>query len=70
MRDTGVKHVSTMALVVTSSHGASVGKTTGSGVLLHIAGDAAQPPDQPKGQIVARARLTLLPGLIVLEEVR
>ena len=70
MRASGVKHVSTMALVLRSSHGASVGKTTGSGVLLHMAGDAAQLPDQPKGQIVASARLTLLPGLIVLEELR
>ena len=70
MRASGVKHASTMALVLRSSHGASVGKTTGSGVLVHIAGDAAQLPDQPRRQMVAGARLTLLPGLIVLEELR
>ena len=70
MRATGVEHASTVASVVTSSHGASVGKTAGSGVLLHIPGDAAQLPDQPSGQMVAGARLMLLPGFSVLADVR
>ena len=70
MRATGVRHALTMRVVLASSHGASVGRTTGSAVLLHIPGDAAQLPDQPSGQMVAGARLMLLPGLSVLAEVR
>eukprot|EP00964_Phaeocystis_antarctica_P145337 scaffold111364_cov53-Phaeocystis_antarctica.AAC.1 len=54
MRATGVKHASTMRVVLASSHGASVGRTTGSTVLLHIPGDATQLPDQSDGQMRAR----------------
>ena len=70
MLASGVKHASTMAAVLASSHGAFVGRAKGSAVLLHIPGDAAQLPDQPSGQMVAGARLMLLPGLSVLADVR
>ena len=70
MLATGVKHASTMWVVLASSHGASIGRTTGSAALLHIPGEATQLPDQPAGQMVAGARLMLLPGLSVLAEVR
>ena len=66
----GAKHVSTMYVVLASSHGASVGRTNGTAVLLHIPGDTAQLPDQPDGQMVAVSRLMLLPGLSVLADVR
>ena len=70
MLASGVRHASTMAAVLASSHGASVGRAKGSVVLLHIPGDVAQLPDQPSGQMVAGARLMLLPGLSVLADVR
>ena len=69
MRAAGMRHASTMRVVLVSSHGASVGRTTGSAALLHIPGDATQLPDQPAGQTVAGARLMMLPGLSVLAEV-
>ena len=68
MRATGVRHASTMWVVLALSHGASVGRTTGSAALLHI--PETQLPDQPAGHMVAGARLMLLPGLSVLAEVR
>ena len=70
MLASGVRHASTMAAVLASLHGASVGRAKGSVVLLHIPGDVAQLPDQPSGQMVAGARLMLLPGLSVLADVR